>query len=167
VPGAIYKWKGVEWKGNAAISSITLTNTLGMKPGDVANGQAIEGGWERVREEYGQRGFLEAKVTPIASYDDAAHTASYEVSIVEGPVFHYGSMTISGMSLAGERKIQEAWSMRPGDLFDKKVFEDFLYRLESHRETIFKELPVHYDTVGHFLQTDAEKGTVEVLLDFK
>jgi outer membrane protein insertion porin family len=167
VPGAIYKWKGVEWKGNAAISSITLTNTLGMKPGDVANGQAIEGGWERVREEYGQRGFLEAKVTPIASYDDAAHTASYEVSIVEGQVFHYGSMTISGMSLGGERRIQEAWSMKPGDLFDKKVFEDFLYRLESHRETVFKELPVHYDTVGHFLQTDPAKGTVEVLLDFK
>ena len=167
VPGTIYRWKGVEWKGNTVVSSITLTNTMGLKPGDVANGQAIEGGWERVREEYGQRGFLEAKVTPVASYDDAAHTTSYEVSIVEGAVFHYGSMTISGMSLAGERKIQEAWSMKPGDLFDKKVFEDFLFRLESHRETIFKELPVHYDTVGHFLQTDAAKGTVEVLLDFK
>ncbi len=167
VPGTIYRWKGVEWKGNTVVSSITLTNTMGLKPGDVANGQAIEGGWERVREEYGQRGFLEAKVTQVASYDDAAHTTWYEVSIVEGPVFHYGSMTISGMSLAGERKIQEAWTMKPGDLFDKKVFEDFLYRLESHRETIFKELPVHYDTVGHFLQTDPAKGTVEVLLDFK
>ena len=167
VPGSIYKWKGVEWKGNAAISSITLTHTLGLKAGDVANGQAIEGGWERVREEYGQRGFLEAKVTPVASYDDAAHTASYEVTIVEGLVFHYGSMSISGMSLGGERMIQDAWTMKPGDLFDKKVFEDFLYRLERHRETIFKELPVHYDTVGHFLQTDPAKGTVEVLLDFK
>jgi len=167
VPGTIYRWKGVGWKGNAAISSITLENTLGLKVGDVANGQAIEGGWERVREEYGQRGFLEAKVTPVAAYDDAAHTTSYEVTIVEGPVFHYGSMTISGMSLAGERKIQEAWSMKPGDLFEKKVFEDFMFRLESHRETIFKELPVHYDTVGHFLQTDPAKGTVEVLLDFK
>jgi outer membrane protein assembly factor BamA len=167
VPGSIYRWKGVEWKGNAAISSITLTNTMGLKAGDVANGQAIEGGWERVREEYGQRGYLEAKVTPVAAYDDAAHTTSYEVSIVEGPVFHYGSMTISGMSLAGERKIQEAWSMRPGDLFDKSLFEDFLKRLHYHRETIFKELPVHYDDVGHFLQTDPAKGTVEVLLDFK
>ena len=167
VPGTIYRWKGVGWKGNAAISSITLENTLGLKVGDVANGQAIEGGWERVREEYGQRGFLEAKVTPVAAYDDAAHTTSYEVTIVEGPVFHYGSMTVSGMSLAGERKIQEAWSMKPGDLFEKKVFEDFMFRLESHRETIFKELPVHYDTVGHFLQTDPAKGTVEVLLDFK
>ncbi len=167
VPGTIYRWKGVEWKGNTVVSSITLTNAMGLKPGDVANGQAIEGGWERVREEYGQRGFLEAKVTPVASYDDAAHTTSYEVSIVEGPVFHYGSMTISGMSLAGERMIREAWSIQPGNLFDKRVFEDFLYRLESHRETIFKELPVHYDTVGHFLQTDPAKGTVEVLLDFK
>jgi hypothetical protein len=71
------------------------------------------------------------------------------------------------MSLAGERMIQEAWSMKPGDVFDKKVFEDFLVRLESHREAIFKDLPVHYDTVGHFLQTDVEKGMVEVLLDFK
>jgi outer membrane protein assembly factor BamA len=167
VPGAIYKWKGVEWKGNAAISSITLTNSMALKAGDVANGQAIEGGWERVREEYGQRGFLEAKVTPVASYDDAGHTISYEVSIAEGRVYRYGSMTISGMSLAGERMIQEAWSIKPGDLFDKKVFEDFLVRLETHRERIFKELPVHYDTVGHFLQTDEEKGTVEVLLDFK
>jgi outer membrane protein assembly factor BamA len=167
VPGTIYRWKGVEWKGNAAISSITLANTMGLKAGDVANGQAIDGGWERVREEYGQRGFLEAKVTPVASYDDAGHTISFEVSIAEGRVYRYGSMTISGMSLAGERMIQAAWSVKPGDLFDKKVFEDFLYRLESHRETVFKELPVHYDTVGHFLQTDEEKGTVEVLLDFK
>lgn len=167
VPGAIYKWRGVEWKGNAAISTITLTNTLGLKPGDVADGQAIEGGWERVLEEYGQRGFLEAKVTPAPAYDDAAHTVSYDVSIEEGQPYHYGSMTISGMSLAGERRIQQAWTMKPGDLFDKKVFEDFLFRLESHRELIFKDLPVHYDTVGHFLQTDPVKGTVEVLLDFK
>jgi outer membrane protein assembly factor BamA len=167
VPGTSYRWQGVQWKGNAAISSITLTNSMGLKAGDVANGQAIEGGWERVREEYGQRGFLEAKVTPVAAYDDVAHTTSYEVSIEEGQVYRYGSMAISGMSLAGERKIQEAWSMKPGDLFDKKVFEDFLFRLESHRELIFKDLPVHYDTVGHFLQTDPAKGTVEVLLDFK
>ncbi len=167
MPGSIYKWKGVEWKGNAAISTITLNNKLGLKAGDVADGQAIEGGWERVREEYGQRGFLEAKVTPTPAYDDAGHTVSYEISIVEGQTFRYGSMTISGMSLAGERRIQEAWTLKPGDLFDKKVFEDFLFRLETHRELIFKDLPVHYDAVGHYLQTDAAKGTVEVLLDFK
>jgi len=167
VPGPVYKWKGVEWKGNSAISTITLTNTLGVKSGDLANGQAIEGAWERIREEYGQRGYLEAKITPTPLFDDPAHTIAYQVAIVEGPQFHYGSMTISGLSLTAERLIQQAWTMKPGDLFDKKVFEDFLFRLESHRKTIFGELPLHYDTVGHFLQTDPQKGTVEVLLDFK
>jgi len=167
VPGPIYKWKGVEWKGNSVISTITLTNTLGMKTGELANGQAIEGAWERIREEYGQRGYLEAKVTPTPVFDDTAHTIAYQVAIVEGPQYRYGSMTISGMSLAGERLIQQNWIIRPGDVFDKKVFEDFLFNLESHREKIFGELPVHYDTVGHFLQTDADKRTVEVLLDFK
>jgi len=166
-PGALYKWKDVAWKGNSAISTITLTNGLGMKPGDVANGQAIFGAWERLREEYGQRGYLDAKVTPTPVYDDVAHTVSYEVVIDEGTQYRFGAMTISGMSLSGERMIRDAWTMKAGDLFNKKVFEDFLLRLESKRETIFKELPIHYDTVGHFLQTDTANGTVEVLLDFK
>jgi outer membrane protein assembly factor BamA len=167
VPGAIYKLKDVAWKGNAAVSTITLTNIVGMKAGDVADGQAIFGGWEHVREEYGQRGYLEAKVTPVPTYDDTAHTVSYEATIAEGVQYRYGLMTITGMSLSGERMIRDAWSLKQGDLFDKKAFEDFLVRLESKRETIFRDLPVHYDTVGHFLQTDAAKETVEVLLDFK
>jgi outer membrane protein insertion porin family len=166
-PGAIYKWKGVDWKGNAAISTITLTNLLGMKAGEVANGQAIFGSWDRVREEYGERGYLEVKVTPTPVYDDVAHTVSYDVEVNEGIQYKYGSMTISGMSLSGEKMIHDAWTAKPGDVFNKKMFEDFLIQLESHKEKIFRDLPVHYDTVGHYLQTDPAKGTVEVLLDFK
>ncbi|MFI5094998.1 MAG: POTRA domain-containing protein [Candidatus Acidiferrales bacterium] len=166
-PGPVYHWNGIGWSGNQMLSSITLTNTLGLKPGDVANGVGIETGWDRIREEYGQRGYLEAKLTPAATYDDQAHTVSYAVSIAEGPVFHFNQMTITGMSLAGERMIREAWPTKQGDVFDKKTFEQFLNRLEIHRETIFKELPLHYDTVGHWLQTDPAKSTVDVLLDFK
>jgi len=71
------------------------------------------------------------------------------------------------MSLAGERLIRDAWTIKPGEVMDKVGFEQFLATLESHRENIFKGLPVHYDTVGHWLQTDPDKGTVDVLLDFK
>src|SRR2546423_7940867 len=55
-PGAVYTWKGVEWTGNNVLSTITLTNSVGLKPGAVADGMAIEAGWDRVREEYGRRG---------------------------------------------------------------------------------------------------------------
>ncbi len=166
-PGPVYHWNGVAWSGNQVLSTITLTTTLGLKPGDVANGMGIETGWDRIREEYGQRGYLEAKLTPTPTYDEQAHTVSYAVSITEGPAFHFNQMIITGMSLAGERMIREAWSTKPGDVFDKKVFEQFLNRLEIHRDTIFKDLPLHYDTVGHWLQTDPAHATVDVLLDFK
>jgi outer membrane protein insertion porin family len=166
-PGAVYHWREAEWRGNSAVSSETLKRALGLNPGDVADGMAIEGGWDRVREAYGRLGYLEAKVTPEVTYDDQAHTVSYTVSIAEGQQYRYLEMVITGMSLAGERMIREAWPVKPGEVLDKTVFEKFLLQLEAHRETVFKELPVHYETVGHWLQTDNGKGTVEVLLDFK
>jgi outer membrane protein assembly factor BamA len=166
-PGAVYHWKETAWHGNSVISSETLNHALKMKPGDIADGMIIEGGWDRAREAYGQQGYLEAKVDPVASYDDQAHTVSYNVTISEGKQYRYHEMTITGMSATGERMIREAWPIKPGDVMDKTVFEQFLTQLESHRDTIFKDLPVHYDSVGHWLQTNPENGTVDALLDFK
>jgi outer membrane protein assembly factor BamA len=165
--GAVYHWREAQWIGNSAVSSETLKRSIGLNPGDVADGMIIEGAWDRMRESYGRLGYLEAKVTPVASYDDQVHTVSYTVTISEGKQYRYRDLVITGMSLAGERLIREAWTMKPGEIMDKSVFEQFLTTLESHRDTIFKGLAVHYDTVGHWLQTDQEKGTVDALLDFK
>jgi len=166
-PGAVFHWKEAQWNGNSAVSTETLKRAIGLNPGDIANGMTIEGAWDRVREAYGRLGYLEAKVTPVATYDDAAHTVSYSVEIAEGKQFHFHEMVITGMSLAGERLIRDAWTIKPGDVLDKELFEHFLTVLEFHRDNVFKGLPVHYDTVGHWLQTEPEKGTVDVLLDFK
>jgi outer membrane protein assembly factor BamA len=166
-PGAVYHWKGVEWSGNSVLSTITLTNAVVLKPGDVADGMAIEAGWERVREEYGRRGYMQAKVEPAANYDDAAHTVAYRVRVEEGKVFHFGSMVITGLSPNAEKHLRDAWPIPQGELFDKAKFEEFLTKLQAHSTEIFKDLPIHYDEVGHWLQPDEAKGTVDVLLDFK
>lgn len=166
-PGPVYQWRSVEWVGNSAVSTETLKSALGMKAGDVANGMNIESGWDRARNAYGRLGYLEVALDPVAAYDEQAHTVSYKISIVEGHQYHYNAMTITGMSLAGERLIRDAWTISPGQILDKTFFERFLTQLESHREAIFRDLPVHYDIVGHWLQTDPAKGTVDVLLDFK
>src|SRR5580692_187667 len=89
--GAIYHWKGSEWSGNSALSSITLSNEIGLKHGDIADGMLIEAGWDRTREEYGHKGFLDVKIDPVASYDDQAHTVSYAVSVAEGPQYQYNA----------------------------------------------------------------------------
>ncbi|HEX8872723.1 MAG TPA: POTRA domain-containing protein [Candidatus Acidoferrum sp.] len=166
-PGPVYQWKGVEWKGNNALSSITLTSALGVKPGEAVNGMGVEAGWDRIRDDYGHLGYLEVKLAPVPTYDDQAHTVSYAVSVTDGPQYRFNTMIVTGLSLAAERMINEAWPVKPGDIFDKQLFEQLITNLESHRESVFKTLPIHYDTVGHWLQTDPAKGTVDALLDFK
>jgi outer membrane protein assembly factor BamA len=166
-PGAVYRWKEFRWMGNTLVSEFTLTGLLGAKPGDLADGMQIESAWDRVREEYARRGYLEAKLDPVPSYDDQAHTVSYAVGIQEGPEYHFGKMVLTGISLAAERKLRSAWPFAAGQVFDKAKFEELLVKLQAHQEQVFGELPVHYDNVGHWLQTDAGKSTVDVLLDFK
>jgi outer membrane protein assembly factor BamA len=167
VPGAVFHWREIHWSGNTVLSEFTLGGLLGAKSGDIANGMQIEEGWDRIREEYGHHGYLEAKLDPVATYDDQAHTASYAVSVQEGIQYNFGRIVLTGLSLAAERKLYAAWPIASSNLFDKIKFEELLVKLQSHREQIFGELPVHYETVGHFLQTDPGKRTVDVLLDFK
>jgi len=166
-PGAVYHWKAVEWSGNSVLSTFTLASSVGTKPGDTANGMEIEAGWDRVREEYAHRGFLEAKVVPSATYDEQAHSVSYAVKVEEGNQYKFGTMVLTGISPAAERRLREAWPIPPGESFDKTEYEQFLTALETHPEKIFGDLPVHYENVGHWLQPDASKNTVDVLLDFK
>ncbi|MGA2811280.1 MAG: POTRA domain-containing protein [Candidatus Acidiferrum sp.] len=165
--GEIYRWKGALWHGNSALSETALDSLLGAKIGATANGMDIEAGWERIREQYGQKGYLEVKIDSTPSYDDNARTISYTVSIEEGQAFKFGKLILTGLSLEGERRLKQSWVIAPDAVFDKSVFEDFLTKLQAHRAKIFGDLPVHYDDVGHWLQTDPKQGTVDVLLDFK
>src|SRR5258707_12606227 len=166
-PGEVYRWREIRWIGNTLVSEFALSAMPGLKHGDVANGMQIEAGWDRVREEYAHRGYLEAKLDPSPTYDEHAHTVSYSVSIQEGPQYHFGKMILTGISPAAERKLHAAWPIATGDIFDKPNFEERLAKLQTHHDQAFGQLPRHYENVGHWLQTDASKGTVDVRLDFK
>jgi len=167
VAGPVYHWKSIEWTGISALSDLTLTGLIGLKPGQIADGMAIEGGWDRVREEYGHRGRLDVKLDAVPTYDENAHTVSYKVNVQEGPAYRFGSLVLTGLSPTAEKRLHESWLTPAGGLFDKAAFEELLTKLQTHREKVFGDLPVHYDNVGHWLQTDPTRATVDILLDFK
>jgi len=166
-PGAVYKWKGAEFSGNSLLSTETLNADLGLKADDVADGMAMEAGFERIREEYAHVGYLDAKIDPVATYDDQAHTIRYKVHIDEGKSYKFNVLTITGLSPTAEKRLRDAWAIPQGEVFDKAIFEEFLTKLETKPSEIFHNLPVHYENVGHWIQPDEANHTVDVLLDFK
>jgi outer membrane protein assembly factor BamA len=122
---------------------------------------------ERIRDEYGRRGYLDATVQPETSYNEAAHMVSYKIGVTEGTQYHMGGWVITGLSTNGELRVRTAFPIASGDIFDKMKYQDFLIALENHSKEILGDLPIHYENVGHWLKPDAEKKTVDVLLDFK
>jgi len=165
--GDVYHFADAQWSGNNVISSIALTSYFGLKPGTIADGMQIEEALEKVREEYGRRGYLDATVQPEAIFNEAAHTVSYKIPISEGTQYHMGGWVITGLSTSGEARVRSQFPIAAGDVFDKMKYEEFLVGLQEKSKNIFGELPIHYDNVGHWLRPDAAKSTVDVLLDFK
>lgn len=165
--GDVYHFADAQWNGNNMISSLALASYFGLKAGDLANGMDIEAALEKIREEYGRRGYLDATVQPEASFNETAHTVSYKIAIAEGAQYHMGGWVITGLSTNGEATVRSHFPVAAGDVFDKIKYEDFLIGLQTHSKDIFGELPIHYDNVGHWLKPDIAKATVDVLLDFK
>lgn len=166
-PGPVFRWGGAHWSGNQALTAESLDALLALKPNDIANGNNIAAALARVEDAYGRRGYVDAKLAPQPRFDDPAALVRYEIAVTEGPKYHMGDLVITGLSVAAEKKLRAAWPIPPGDVFDRTEFDALLANLQKRSPEIFGELPIHYDEAGHWLRTNPEHATVDVLLDFK
>lgn len=162
-PGVSYVWAGVEWKGNDSVSTQDLNKLSDLISGDPADGNKIQAFWERARAAYAQQGFLDAVMNPVPKFNDVTSRVSYDVAVTEGPQYHMGKLVLTGLSVEGERRLRKAWSVPPGAVFDKSVYDNFV---NGGIKAAFAGLPVHYK-IGDFLQRDPQNARVDVLLDFQ
>jgi outer membrane protein assembly factor BamA len=163
-PGPQFAWSGVTWSGNSAVSTSVLNTDITVKPGDPVDGMKLEAMWDAARDEYAKAGYLDISLTAIPKFDDISKRVTYDVAINEGPQYHMGKLVLTGLSVEGERRIRAAWGIAPGAVFNKDIYEEFA---ASGIKAAFVGLPFHYERVGRFLQEDAAKGVVDVLIDFQ
>jgi outer membrane protein assembly factor BamA len=162
--GAQYSWGSIAWTGNSAISSPELNALATFKPGEPTNGTKIQALWIAVTDAYGHKGYLDATLAPVPTFDDSLHRVNYTVAITEGPQYKMGNLVLSGLSLEGEKRIRTAWALAPGVVFDQTFFDQFL---DSGAKNSFTGIPYQYDRIDHYLEKDPATNTVNVMLDFK
>jgi outer membrane protein assembly factor BamA len=168
-PGPTYRWGGATWSGNSVFIPQALVDFLGFGPDEVADGLKVEAGWERVRKEYGKHGYLDAAIDAEPVLDSrglgTAARVHYRARVTEGVQYRMGQLVITGLSLTAERLLIAAWRIPAGEVFDKSSFEDFLANQVKNKK-LFGEHVVHFQRVGDLLQTNLQKQSVDVLLDF-
>ena len=163
-PGMQYHWGGATWTGNVALDQATLDGMLGLPAGQPADGVKLQAGWNNISQEYAKRGYLQAKVTPVAQFDDAQSRVSYAVNISEGVQYRMGQLFLTGLSLTGERTLLAHWRLARGDIFDLTYLQDFL---DGGAKKVFQGTPIRFDKIGHLLQPNPQTKTVDVFLDFR
>ncbi len=101
---------------------------------------------------------------------DTTRTVSYAVNIEDGQAYQcFGKLVLSGLFPLRASGAETSLA-HPGERswFDKSVFEEFLTKLQTHRTKVFGDLPLHYDGMWDTgCRRIRNKGTVDVLLDFK
>ncbi len=166
-PGPVYRWDGATWTGNAAFGPQALDVFLEMQPGQTADGMKLLAAWQRIRDEYARRGYLDVTVTPQPLFNRTAQTVRYHVAIEEGPQYRLGQLVITGLSVRAEQIVTEAWKIPRGEVLDRIYFDQFLESLRNRKSEIFGDYVVHYQEVGSYLRKNEPARTVDVLLDFK
>lgn len=131
--GAPYTVAGVRWAGNEAVPTNDLESTVQMKPGSVANIDDVEKTLAAASKVYGSHGYLAAKMSARQQLNDAAHTVNYVFEVHEGPVFHMGTLEITGLPKDQEAQIRRDFKMKAGDVFDDNYPQAFLKQLKSTR----------------------------------
>ena len=162
--GLVYLWDKAEWADAGALVAPELDAALNMKAGDVADGLKIDKGWQAVHRAYGRKGYLDARVKPVATYDDETKRVSYVVEIAQGAQYHMGAFNVAGLPAADAARVQQAWQLAPGAVYDADYLEAFMKQLPALRlagyGTKFRQTKID-------LKPDRQKLTVDVTLTFK
>lgn len=159
-PGIQYKLSELEISGNHAFSAEALRKLIHLKQGEPANAVQLEEDIRAMRKLYGTKGFLMSQVRTEPSMDDAAASASYQLSVAEGDQFHMGDLKIDGLPEDAAAGIARQWQMKKGDVFDESYLVKFLSSPMADAN-----LQRRYSVVTK-QQVDAESKTVSILLTF-
>ncbi len=161
--GKLYRLGDMKIEGNSIFSEAVIKAIIGLKKGEVANGEAISKAlYENLKKYYGNQGFIQytAEVTP--TFKDNPQNANegvadFLITIDEGKQFALRRLEFTGNTFTRDNVLRREVLMNEGDIYNQNTFEFSVIRLNQlgYFNPIDKDKDVDF-------RTNDEEGTVDV-----
>lgn len=122
--GEKYYFGNIEWLGNTKFRSTFLDTVLGIKYGDLYNGELLEQrlffsqDGRNISSLYRDRGYLFFNLIPVET-GVVDHHINYQMRIIEGKEARVKRVIISGNTKTNDHVIRREIRTKPGDLFSQ------------------------------------------------
>jgi len=123
--GALFQLGRVDLVG-ADLPIESMMSAAKFPTGKLANWKQIQDGIWEMEKVVKRTGFFEATATPDRLLDDAAHTLDLRIRVSKGPLYHFGDLSVTGLSSNLEARARQLWKAKPGDPYDYMYSVDFL-----------------------------------------
>src|SRR5438874_501787 len=161
--GKLYRLGDMKIEGNSIFSEAVIKAIIGLKKGEVANGEAISKAlYENLKKYYGAQGFIQytAEVTP--TFKDNPQNANegvadFLITIDEGKQFTLRRLEFTGNTFTRDNVLRREVLLNEGDIYNQSNFEFSILRLNQlgYFNPIDKEKDADF-------RTNEEEGLVDV-----
>jgi len=163
--GKLYRLGEIKIEGNSIYSEELIRQVIGLKPGEIANGQRISKAvYEDLKNLYGRSGFIqyEPDITPEFKpnpQNPNEGLADFTITINEGKQFTLRRLEFIGNTYTRDNVLRREVAVNEGDIFDRQLWEFSVLKLN---QLGFFD-PIDKDKDAE-LRPDEEKGEVDINL---
>jgi len=104
------------FEGNTVFTDEQLAKDIYYRPGNIYKQKSFDYTMRDLQEEYGNKGYLKAQITPVRTVTDGVLDITYKIN--EGRVFYVDHVDVTGNEATKTHVLQRELTIKPGDLFD-------------------------------------------------
>jgi outer membrane protein insertion porin family len=163
IDGKLYRLGDMKIEGNSIFSEQVIKSVIGLKKGEVANGEALSKAlYENLKKAYGSQGFIQYTAEVNPTFKDNPQNpnegiADFLITIDEGKQFTLRRLEFTGNTFTRDNVLRREVLINEGDIYNQNSFEYSIVRLNQlgYFNPIDKDKDADY-------RTNEEEGLVDV-----
>lgn len=125
-PGGVYRLGSLNFAGAPLYSAESFAKTATLHTGDVAAQNKLIETLAPIDIAYRSKGYADVIVAATPTFDDAAKTVSYTITVTPGEVYRIKSVSAQGLDSKAQADFEKYFLMREGEPFNQEYTNGFV-----------------------------------------